>query len=148
MSTQPNNSLLELIHDLIHEETQVQGNRVDLTVNRVFELTEAGALDFGGSEFEPAETQQLEPVKKNPDDDYGWWHLDSGTYQVEYNEQLSPGEQTLLLVPLQRVIKAGASHEAYVVTGDSDTFRTVLHVGDSGCNLKENCRLTGVHLLN
>lgn len=148
MGLQSGNEVLKRIQDIVHGDTQVQSSRVDLTVNTVFEITGGGALDFGGSEFEPAETERVATEKKHPDDDYGWWHLEPGTYLIEYNETLQPGENPLLLTPLQRLIQAGASHASQVVTEDEDPVQTLLEVGDGGCHLKENCRVTGTYVLS
>lgn len=148
MGFQTGENVLKLINDIVHEDTQVQSSGVDLTVNAIYEFSGAGALDFGGSEFEPAETKRIKPEKKHPDDDYGWWHLDPGTYLIEYNESVEPGEKTLLLTPLQRLIQAGASHASQVVSEETDPVRILLDVGDGGCHLKENCRVTSASVVN
>lgn len=147
MVFQKGNEILERVNDILHKDTQVQSRRVDLTVNAVYELTGAGALDFGGSEFEPAPVDLVDTEKKHPDDDYGWWNLGQGTYLIEYNETLSPGDMALLLTPLQRLNQAGATHASQVITDDSEPVQILLEVGDGGCRLKENCRVTGVHIV-
>lgn len=148
MVFQKGNEILKRVNDILHEDTQVHAKRVDLTVDAVYELTGAGALDFGGSEFEPAPTNLVGTEKKHEDDDYGWWNLGQGTYLIEYNEALEPGDKALLLTPLQRLNQAGASHASQVVTDDADSVRILLNVGDGGCRLKENCRVTGAFLLD
>ncbi len=147
MSFQPGRSVSKAIDNILHRETQEQDHRFDLTVSRVSRLVSPGSLDFGGSEFEPAETEPVTPEKRDPNDDYGWWNLTSGTYRIDYNETIEPDQDPLLLVPLQRLLRAGATHPPQIVTTDSTPLRMLLDIGSGGCNLKENCRVTGVYSL-
>ncbi len=147
MGFQHGNTVCQVIDGIVHQETQERARRVDLTVNSVYELEDSGSLDFGGSEFRAATKEPVEPTKKNPEDDYGWWHLDPGTYFIEYNETIDPGDGVVLLIPLQRLIEAGATHTTQSVTEDEDDLLTLLEVGSAGCNLKENCRVSGAYVL-
>lgn len=145
MEFQSGRSVSRAIEQILHRDTQEQNYRFDLTVNTVSQLVSPGSLDFGGSEFEPADSEPIEPEKRDPDDDYGWWNLDTGTYAIEYNETVQPGDDALLLIPLQRLVRAGASHPVQIVTEDLGPVQMLLDVGEAGCNLKENCRVTGVY---
>ncbi|MDZ7716980.1 MAG: hypothetical protein U5J95_12275 [Balneolaceae bacterium] len=96
------------ITDIIHAGTQQHERCMDLTVNNVERLTQPGALDFGGSEFEAAGTESITPQKKNAGDDYGWWKLESGTYQMICNETFSPDKDSLCFItPHEHAQKAG-----------------------------------------
>lgn len=133
------------VDGLVHLDTQKAAVGLDLTVGSVYRLTGPGSLDFGGSELEAAQKQEMEPELRHQDDDYGWWELDAGTYLVRYNESLSlDSGRWAYLLPHERLLMAGASHAAFVVDGPRDPLETLLSVGPAGCNLKENCRLSRV----
>lgn len=131
------------VHGLLHLDTQRAAVGLDLTVGAVFRVTGPGSLDFGGSELEPAEREELEPQLREEGDDYGWWELKVGTYVVRYNESLDLDDGRLgHVLPLERLLLAGASHPAFVVDGPRAPLETLLTVGDVGCRLKENCRVS------
>ena len=137
-----------LLHGLVHLDTQRAAVGLDLTVDRVARLVGPGALDFGGSEFEAAEREPLEPVPASPDDDYGWWELEAGTYLVGYNEAPDlHGGRVGLVQALPRLQRAGAFHPAFVVDGAENPVETLLRVGEAGCRLKENCRISRLLVL-
>lgn len=133
----------ERTEGLIHLDTQRAEAGVDLTVDEVHRLTGPGSLDFGGSEFEAAARERLEPELAHPDDDYGWWRLAAGSYLIRFNEAPALEEdETGLVFPLDRLGQAGASHDAFLVRGRQDPLETLLRVGEAGCRLKENCRVS------
>lgn len=136
-------TLCQHVSGLVHLDTQRADQGLDLTVDTVFHLMGAGQLDFGGSEFEPAAREPLTPQRANPDDDYGWWNLGAGTYIIRYNEiiDLAVGQRAEV-VPLDRLMQAGASHPAFTVHGTQDPMETLLTVGEHGVHLKENCRVS------
>lgn len=128
---------------LIHLDTQRADPGLDLTVDAIFRVTGAGRLDFGGSEFAPADREKLSPRLAHPDDDYGWWKLERGTYVIRYNEALSLDEgQRAQVFPHQRLMRAGATHAAFVVDGAQDPVEVLLTVGEAGCHVKENSRVS------
>lgn len=130
--------LADAIEGLLHAETQVGDRGVDLSVATVSDLDGPGRVDFGGGELEPAETSPRETELRNPDDDYGWWHLDPGGYLVEYNESLRDGDPYRLQTR-DAVRERGAFHPTLLV----DSLDPVpLFVGDGGLRLKENARLS------
>jgi deoxycytidine triphosphate deaminase len=131
------------VDGLVHLETQRAPSGLDLTVGGVARITGPGRLDFGGSEFAPAPTGELSPAPASPDDDYGWWELDPGSYVVRYNETLELDDgQVALVHPLPRLLGAGASHPAFVADADGERLEVLLTVGEGGCGLKENCRVS------
>lgn len=134
---------LDHIGGILHADTQRAAVGVDLTAAGVARIEGPGSLDFGGSEFETADVRALEPELRDPDDDYGWWELDPGSYLVRYNETLDVDDGDVVRVlPLERLLRAGASHAAFLVDGPRDPLETLLTVGAAGCRLKENCRIS------
>jgi hypothetical protein len=131
-------SLADRVDDLVHEPTQTEGPGLDLTVASVHAVTSPGAIDFGGGELEPADATALDTVKRDPDDDYGWWTLSPGTYLLGYNESLATGDP-LVLQPRTALVERGASHPTLHVT---DLSRVPLAVPEAGLHLKENARVS------
>ncbi len=132
---------------IIHWDTQEAPGGADLTVGQVFRLTGPGQLDFGGSEFAAASREQMRPRKMQPQDDYGWWRLDAGSYIVRYNEQLNLGEQQVAhITPLNRLVQAGAHHPAIRTDATGQALEMLLTVGSAGCHLKENCRISRLEI--
>lgn len=134
---------------IIHKDTQQHENHFDLTVSIIHELTEAGSLDFGGSEFQPANKRPVETQKKNPDDDYGWWHLSKGMYQATMNEQVKEFEDTIALVaPHSHAQQAGITGNTLILSSKEKESITVnFRVPKAGCNIKENARFAVLYLL-
>jgi hypothetical protein len=130
--------LLAAVDGLLHEETQVHDGAIDLTVSEVSVVDDAGRVDFGGGELEPARTRPHETRKRRPEDDYEWWHLDEGQYLIEYNESLATA-RPLLLQTREAVLARGASHPTRMVTS---LPRMPLSVSDGGLYLKENARVS------
>ncbi len=135
--------ILDRVRGLLHLATQEAAVGLDLTVGSVRRLTDPGSLDFGGSEHEAAPGTLVRPRLRSDEDEHGWWALEPGTYRVRYNEalDLAAGELARIF-PLERLLLAGASHPAFLVDGPRDPLETLLCVGDAGCRLKENCRLS------
>lgn len=140
--------LLDCVDGIVHFDTQRAPQGLDLNVEAVFRIEGPGRLDFGGSEFEPAARETVEPGLAAPDDDYGWWELTAGSYLVGYNETPELADRQVGLVhALPRLQRAGASHPAFVVDGDEVTLGTLLTVGEGGCRLKENGRISRLLVL-
>lgn len=137
-----------LLEGLVHLDTQRAAAGLDLTADEVARLTGPGALDFGGSEFAPADREELEPELADPGDDYGWWELEPGTYVLRCNESLAlDGGRVGVVHPLPRLQQAGAHHPTFVLTGPADPLETLLTVGEGGCRMKENCRVSRLLVL-
>ncbi|MFB6107259.1 MAG: dCTP deaminase [Haloplanus sp.] len=132
--------LTTAVEGRLHDETQVHadGVAVDLTVGDVYVVDGSGRVDFGGDELDPATTRPHETRRRSPEDDYAWWHLDGGTYLLEYNESLRADDPALLQTR-RAVLERGASHPTRVVT---DLPRMPLTVGEGGLRLKENARVS------
>ena len=133
--------LVDAVSGLVHEPTQTQGAGLDLTVASVHEPTRSGQVDFGGGELAPAETSELDPEKRDPDDDYGWWDLDAGVYLLEHNERLD-AEEPVTLGPRVELVERGASHPTLRVT---ELPRVPLVVPDPGIDIKENARVSTLY---
>jgi len=131
------NTLDERIDGVLHEPTQVHDRGVDLSVAGVYRIAEPGRVDFGGGELTDATRSPVETALRNPDDDYGWWHLDEGQYLIEYNESLT-GDGPVVVRTREAVLERGAFHPTLRV----ESFGSVpLSVG-GGLRLKENARVS------
>ncbi|TKX81455.1 dCTP deaminase [Halorubrum sp. SD626R] len=129
------------IDGLVHEPTQTEGSGVDLTVAEVYEMTGAGRVDFGGGELEAAATEPHEREMRDPDDEYGWWSLDPGTYLVEYNESISGSDLRFTVQTRDALLERGAFHPTLRV---AELPRVPLSVGGAGIRIKENARISTV----
>jgi len=143
----PPDDVAEHLDGLVHIDTQRAATGIDLTVDRVYRTTAAGRLDFGGGEFAEASRDEIQPVRENPEDDYGWWTLEEGAYVVAFNESIHlDSDQSAVLRPLERTMLAGARHPSFTLTDDRRPIHTLLVILPAGCRLKENCRLTRVEI--
>ncbi len=134
----------------IYEETQVEAREVSLTAAAVYELTERGELDFGGSEFKAAGRREIRPKKRSASDDYGWWELEEGDYLLELNEQLSLlPEETAVIEPHNNLLKGGATQPGKRFSGELDELKLILplRVPAAGLAIKENARTTSLRVL-
>ena len=131
--------LTAFVDGIVHEPTQTEGAGFDLTVANVSEVIAPGRVDFGGGELEPAETAPHDSEKRDPDDDYEWWHLEAGQYLVEYNERIARDDLTFTLQTRAELLARGAFHPTLHVT---DLPRVPLSVGGAGIRLKENARVS------
>ena len=135
--------VLDRVENLVHPETQVREHGIDLTVSAIHEVTEAGRIDFGGDELAEADLEPHELTRRNPDDEYQWWHLDAGTYVLQYNELVTGDEHArLLLQPRNKLMARGASHPTVTVGGHLPLVP--LTVGGAGIEIKENARVSTV----
>lgn len=129
------------VDGIIHEETQMSDTGIDLTVDRIAKPTSPTELDFGGSEEKSGDLEVIEPEKRSPEDDYGWWNLEAGIYIIEFNEDLNVSEGLGFVVPLGRMTSGGSFHPPIIFQGRMDK-NPALHVSSSGLNLKENARIS------
>ncbi|MFC7132871.1 MULTISPECIES: dCTP deaminase [Salinibaculum] len=129
----------QFLTDVVHEPTQTEGRGFDLTVAEVYEVTGPGRVDFGGGELEQAETTPHDSQKRDPDDDYEWWHLDAGQYLIEYNEAIAGDGMTFTLQTRDELLARGAFHPTLHVT---ELPRVPLSVGGAGIRIKENARVS------
>jgi len=129
----------QFLDGIVHEPTQTEGRGFDLTVDEVYAVTGPGRVDFGGGELEPGDVEPHDSEKRDPDDDYEWWHLDAGQYLVEYNESLAVDDMSFTLQTRDELLERGAFHPTLHVT---DLPRVPLAVGGAGIRLKENARIS------
>ena len=129
----------QFLDDVVHEPTQTEGRGFDLTVAEVYEVTDPGRVDFGGGELEAADLEPYHSEKRNPDDDYEWWHLTAGQYLIEYNESLASEDMTFTLQTRDELLDRGAFHPTLHVT---KLPHVPLSVGGAGIRLKENARVS------
>ena len=133
--------------NILHADTQLHTQTIDLTVASINRPIRTAALDFGGGEFEPAGMEELPPVKRNSDDDYGWWNLQEGSYQAKCNELFSLGSHSIAIVSLhQHMIKAGLIGSSGIITEDQTPIIN-FSVPNCGCNIKENARIATACLI-
>lgn len=137
----------DILTDLVHQDTQQRAYGIDLTVGEVYRLTGSGRLDFGGSEYEAATRERMRPKKAQPEDDYGWWDVQPGTYLIRYNETLPATDHIAFLEPHERLLNAGAWHPSIHVDAPQDPLEMLLTVGERGCAIKENARISRLLLL-
>ncbi len=139
------NELEENWENIIYPPKQLGRVTLDLTVKKLFAIKNQsqGALDFGGSEYQPVELESLKP-KIEDDPKYGWWTLSRGHYIVEYNESLGKDSYLALVYPHQRLLLTGCFHTPFICehSGDSPTIRGLLVVYDEGVRIKENARIS------
>jgi hypothetical protein len=129
------------VEGVVHEETQVHDGGVDLTVAAVHAVTEPGAVDFGGGELAAAETVALDPEKRDPDDEYGWWELGHGTHLLEFNETLAPRDGEHVVVQTRDELLASGAYHPTLHTRD---LGLVPLTAGEGVHIKENARVSTV----
>lgn len=150
MALSNSSELIESVENIIHQDTQLQEYRLDLTVSEIHEYESSGSLDFGGSEFEPAPTNKLDPVKKDEDDTYGWWNLAGGTYLAICNETIdAENDASVIITPHPHAIEAGLMINTIVPqNGQTDSaLRIPIHVPKVGCKIKENARFAAAYII-
>lgn len=131
------------ITKLIHAATQIQGYRTYLTVGKIAKLRGEAAFDFGGSEFADCDKELLEPQKRHPEDQYGWWTLTPGLYLVEYNEGLElPSGHAAVLMPWSQTAANGLTHPTRVLVGRHTTLHMLITAFDVTLHVKENARIS------
>jgi hypothetical protein len=129
----------DVVDGLLHAETQIDERGVDLTAAAVHEVAAPGRVDFGGDELAEAAFEPCELTRREPDDDYQWWHLDAGQYVVQYNEFFT-GDEPMHLQARNKLLARGASHPSLRV--DDHLPLVPLSVGGAGIKLKENARIS------
>ena len=137
------------VQSIIHQDTQQHETHFDLTVDRIHKFTKAGSLDFGGSEFEAADTELINP-QKNQGDEYGWWNLSQGHYRATMNETVKEIEDTIAFISLHpHAHKAGIIANTSMLHNQQNGNPITLNffVPGPGCNIKENARFAMLYLL-
>ncbi len=143
--------ILDLTGNIIHEDTQLHEQHLDLTVAEVHRLTGAGSLDFGGSEFTPAASEPILPEKENPNDKYGWWDLKIDTYKAVFNESVEVPENAIAVItPHSHAEKSGVIINTLFISHEDDLndFYMNFRVPVAGCKIKENARISTLRFLS
>ncbi|MFX1538274.1 MAG: dCTP deaminase [Promethearchaeota archaeon] len=140
-----NKDLEESWKNLIYPPKQLEGVTLDLTIKKIFTLKDQGALDFGGSEYQPVDLEPLSP-KIEDDPKYGWWTLATGNYVIEYNENLTRNDFMAIVYPHQRLLKTGCFHPPFILdpSKNSQSIHGLLIVNIQGLRIKENARISTV----
>ncbi|MFX1505139.1 MAG: dCTP deaminase [Promethearchaeota archaeon] len=138
-----NKNLEESWENLVYPPKQLVGITLDLTVKRIYSLKKQGTLDFGGSEYQPADLEPLSP-KLEDDPKYGFWTLSAGSYIVEYNENLPENENLAFVYPHQRLLHTGCFHASFIIdpSRNSQSIQGLLSVNAQGVRIKENARIS------
>ncbi|MFX1282542.1 MAG: dCTP deaminase [Promethearchaeota archaeon] len=128
---------------LIYPPKQLGDVTLDLTVKKILRFKNQGVLDFGGSEYHPADLEPLLP-KIEDDPKYGWWNLSKGGYFVEYNETLPKTNNLVLIYPHQRLLMTGCFQIPFIFrySDDSKAIQGLLVVNKEGVRIKENARIS------
>jgi hypothetical protein len=138
----PGVEIVDGAEGLISAKKQLGAFSLDLTVRTISCVESGGSLDFGGSEYQPATVKLLEPVKKGPDEPYGWWNLEDGSYLLSFNERIEPPTNSaIMLFPHERLLAAGSFAATAVVEILDHQVAVLLRVGPQGLAIKENARV-------
>ncbi len=133
---------------VISRKHQIKPHGFDLTVGKLFAVKKEGAIDLGGSEVKDAMVEELVPQKIREEDKYGWWLLTAGEYMVKFNESIViPEGHTGIIQALSRTLKAGVIHPTLFFSAGEKVEMTVLSVGKSGFNVKENARISTLRVM-
>jgi dUTP pyrophosphatase len=133
-----------LIQNYVNLETQLTPQGFDLTVDEIHEYQGSGKLDFSNDEREIPDSKPIEPEKKNPEDDYGWWNLEKGTYKVVMNEKVDiPNNLAGFAFPRSSLLRMGVTIENAVWdSGFTGTGSFKISVDNpEGVEIKENARV-------
>lgn len=142
MNISKSETVLERLEGIIHVPVQKQDKQIDLTLNEIYKISNRGKLDFGGSEFQPSDTEKINPEKKDQDDDYGWWSLDKGIYLIKYNEKIT--SPPVYIQPHKRLIRTG-SYTTNRMINEKGKVIDLIIVGEKGVDIKENARIASAY---
>jgi deoxycytidine triphosphate deaminase len=135
------------IQGIIQEKYQVHRYSVDLTVKSISQFDPVGQVDFGGGEYRAASHIRISPSRMRPEDRYEWWDLDRGSYAVTYNETLDLKDDEIALIePDPRLLRAGGTHTVTFLRGRIDPVESMLIVGVSRLQIKQNARISCLRL--
>jgi len=134
----------KLISNFINLDKQLTPNGFDMTVAQVSEYDGAGCLDFSNNERVIPRTKELVPVKRKPDDKYGWWRLKKGAYKIVTNEIVNiPNDLIAVAFTRSSLLRMGAFTQNGVwdagFTGKSEFILIVEN--PHGIELKQNARV-------
>lgn len=130
-----------------HLETQLQPNGFDVTAGEIHTFDGRGKLDFSNDEREIPESTPIDPVKQDPDDDYGWWALEPGAYKIVMNERVDiPNHLAGIAFPRSSLLRMGAyTQNAFWDGGYTGGGEFLLRVRNpEGIEIKENARVNQI----
>lgn len=131
------------VRNLLSEKHQVHAYAVELTAKHIYNMNPTGAVDFGGSEYVPAERRPVPTQQKHSQDPYQWWTLMHGAYLMEFNEILELADNEIaLLEPHERLLRAGAEHAVQFLRGKLNPVTTLLSVTSARMQVKQNARVS------
>ncbi len=136
-----------LIKSYMSLDHQITENGFDLTVESIHQFNGSGKVDFSNSERELPETEEIEPVKDNEDDRYGWWHVSPGIYKIKTNETFTlPLDLAAFAQTRSTLLRSGAyTQTAFWESGFEGKAEFVLIVHNpEGISIKQNARVTQV----
>ena len=110
----------------------------------VFTFDSQGAIDFSNKERALPSLTELSPYKKTPEDKFGCWRLEVGSYKVRTNEIVTlPNDLIALAFPRSSLLRMGAFTQHGVWdAGFSGKGEFILVVKNPhGLNLKQNARI-------
>lgn len=136
-----------LVENIIDLETQLTPNGFDMTAKEIHMFKDSGKLDFSNSEREIPETEKVEPVKRNEQDEYGWWKLEPGAYKIKTNEVVDLPEDVIgFAYPRSSLLRMGCTIENGVwdagFRGRSEFLLIVEN--KEGVEIKENARVNHI----
>ena len=136
-----------LVENIIDLETQLTPNGFDMTAKEIHMFKDSGKLDFSNSEREIPETEKVEPVKRNEQDEYGWWKLEPGAYKIKTNEVVDLPEDVIGFAhPRSSLLRMGCTIENGVwdagFRGRSEFLLIVEN--KEGVEIKENARVNHI----
>jgi len=136
-----------LIEDYIDLDEQLTPNGFDFTAAEIHRFKDSGKLDFSNSEREIPGTEKVEPVKKNAEDEYGWWKLEPGVYKIKTNEIVDLPEDVIAFAyPRSSLLRMGCTIENGVwdagFRGQSEFMLIVEN--EEGVEIKENARVNHI----
>ena len=127
-----------ILVDCVDFDTQLQPNGVDMTLQSVSKILDAGQVDFNNSE---RRVSKQEPIPFAED---GYIHLLPGAYSVRFNEIVNiPKDVMALGKTRSTLLRCGASLQTAVWdAGYSGRSESLLLVSNpNGIRLKKNARI-------
>jgi len=135
------NALVQGYMDL---KTQLTPNGFDLTLEKIFEFDQAGALDFSNKERKVPEGREIPAEKLTADDKFGWWDLKKGIYKVRTNETVNiPQDLVALAFTRTSLLRMGAFTQHGVWDAGFQGKSEFILVVDNpkGIRIKQNARV-------
>lgn len=132
-------------------DLQFDGNSFELTLAKVFDISEKGSLDFSDNERVIPETTEIAPVKKSEEDKYGWWRLEKGVYKILFNETLElPEDFSADLYTRKSLLDCGAyAPEIRLEKGYKGDIHGILVIENpKGIDIKQNARICKLRLIS